>query len=131
VAYSADGATLAAAGEDRTITLFDAAAGTEKAKLAGHKNWISSLAFQPGGGTLLASGGFDRAVKLWDLATGAEAATLEGYKGTVWAVAFSPDGTLLATGSASDSIKLWDVASRTEKFPDPAPATTEAATPAE
>ena len=64
VAWSPDGTTLATA-SDRTIHLWDAAAGVRRATLEGHTNGGVRAAFHPAG-TLLASDGWDSRLRLWD-----------------------------------------------------------------
>ncbi|HSS48630.1 MAG TPA: WD40 repeat domain-containing protein [Thermoanaerobaculia bacterium] len=55
-AISPDGWTVATAGRDRRITLRDARTGAVIAgPLAGHRDEISGLAFEPGGNTLLSA----------------------------------------------------------------------------
>jgi len=81
--------------------------------LAGHTDWVYSVAFSPDG-KLLASGSSDSTVKLWDAATWQVVRTLSGHTYTVMSVAFSPDGTLLASGSSHDTVKLWDVGTGVE-----------------
>ena len=82
--------------------------------LAGHTNWVNSVAFSPDGKTL-ASGSSDATVKLWDIATGTLKTTLEGHTAPVNSVAFSPDGKTLASGSSDATVKLWDIATGTLK----------------
>ena len=111
--YSPDGRVLALAGEDKTITLRDAATGAVKKTLGGHTDIIAALAFSPDGQTL-ASAGYDKTVRLWDVASGGEKAVLKGHKNWVLAVAYAPDGKTLATAGYDKLVKLWDVAEAKE-----------------
>ena len=69
VAYSPDGKTLASAGDDGTVKLWEGATGKEQATLRGHSREVWSVAYSPDGKTL-ASGSWDGTVKLWDVTTG-------------------------------------------------------------
>jgi WD40 repeat protein/Flp pilus assembly protein TadD len=132
VAFSPDGARVAAAGNDRVIHVWDAA-GKEVLTLPGHDDWVTALAFSPDG-RLLATAGADRAVKLWDARSGTLRQVLRGHAVPVAALAFAPDGKTLASGGAqvvpssfdpasrfggtgSGEVKLWDVATGREARP--------------
>src|SRR5262245_17884634 len=91
VAFSPDGKTVASAGLDKTIKLWDVATGKERARFQGHTKEVASVVFSPDGQTL-ASGSLDHTAKLWDVTTGQERAPLWGHDHWVFAVAFSPDG---------------------------------------
>ena len=109
VACSPDARTIATAGDDGVVRLWNADTGSPLAELKGHASRVNALAFSPDGG-MLASAGDDATVRLWDprTTTGVLLGELKGHAGPVRAVTFSPDGRSLATGSADRSIRLWD-----------------------
>src|SRR5262245_33006788 len=84
--YSPDGKTLASAGYDKLIRLWDAATGTELRQLRGHYGPVSSVAFSPDG-KWLASGSWDMTVRVWDVTTGNEIRRCLGHQGGVLPVA--------------------------------------------
>jgi WD40 repeat protein len=107
LAFTPDGRTLAASYRDRTVRLWDLAAGRERHGLA-HRTDVRSMAFSPDGHTLVtASGCF---VTLWDVNSGRARAVVEAHTRPVNRVAFTADGRRLATASGDQTVKLWDVA---------------------
>jgi WD40 repeat protein len=106
LAFSPDGLTLASAGWDNTVRLWEPTTGREIVPFRGHTGIIFRLAFAPDGKTL-ATSSFDGTVKLWNLKVRAEVATLRGHRGPIPAVAFAPDGNLMATAGADGKIRLW------------------------
>lgn len=117
VGWSPDGSTLASAGSDLTVRLWDAASGRLLNTLDAHKDGITALAWSPDG-TRLATGDWANLTIVWDLSAGAADAddllTLKGHTGRVIALAWSPDGAVLATGSRDGTVRLWDVATGDE-----------------
>ncbi len=118
VACSDDGRTMATAGADRTILLWDLtdrSAPRRIARLTGHHKPVRAVAFARGG-TLLATGGEDRTIILWDLSDTSRPrrlSTLDGATSTVESVAFSPDRRSLLSGGAGRFGILWDIAKPT------------------
>ena len=65
VSWSPDGKTLATAGFDNTVRLWDAATRKEIRKYEGHTKIVMAVAISPDGKQIL-SGGNDNTAKLWD-----------------------------------------------------------------
>lgn len=110
VAFSPlDGATLAVASGDSTVSLWDLEKGANYVCHLKHDSGVTSVAFSPDGARLASASG-DGTVHLWDPATGERTAVWEGHTGWVGALAFSPDAATLASKSGWDGlVKLWDV----------------------
>jgi len=108
VAWSADGALVAAAAVSGPIVLFHAGTGTATRTLAGHGFGTASIAFHPRE-NVLASVGQDGKVRLWDAAFGEERVAFDGGAKWVEKLAWSPDGHLLATAGGK-KVRLWEYA---------------------
>ena len=109
VVFSADGARLASAADDRTAKLWDVATGQCLQTLEGHSDIVYSVTFSADNASL-ASASSDHTVKLWDAATGQCLQTLEGHSDIVYSVIFSSDDARLASASDDNTVKLWDAA---------------------
>jgi WD40 repeat protein/cellulose biosynthesis protein BcsQ len=108
LAVAPDGKTLATAGIDGVIRLWDLNERREIAQLRGHTKTVSSVAFSRDG-KMLASGSWDTTVRIWDLQTRMESLQLRGHVRPVTSVAWTPDNAALASGSQDKRVRLWNV----------------------
>ena len=106
LAWSPDGAALAAASVSGPIVLYDAATGGAKYSLPGHGFGTTSLSWQPGG-SILASSGQDGKARLWDANTGQAIAALDAGTSWVERVVWNPSGTLMIS-TAGKKLRLWN-----------------------
>jgi len=107
VGWSPDGRTLASAGWDATVRLWDPATRRPVRTLTGHAGHVTAFAWARDGRTL-ASAGVDGTVRLWEAGTGRAVRTLTGHDGPVWGVAWARDGVTLASAGADGTVRLWD-----------------------
>lgn len=120
LALSPDGKTLASAGDDAAVQLWDAATGQPKNKLTGATDWLLALTFSPDGKSVIA-GGYDGRLRSWDVASGKKGIEVPAQPAAppktpappanvVHTVAFSPDGKLIAVGGSDARIDLFQAA---------------------
>lgn len=106
LAYSPDGANLAAAGgfPATGAAVWDAVTGAQFATIA-HPGMVTALAYAPDG-SFLAAAGSDGTITFWRAGEQLAVVRVEDW---VTDIAFSPDGTLLAAARQDGTMTLWDV----------------------
>ncbi len=109
LAFSPDGAFLAASGFDQRVWIFDGRTGERLRVLEGPGQDIRALAFSPDGRQLAAAARNGR-IRTWQDAAGAQVRDLEGHRRRVHALVYSLDGSLLASGGEDRAVRLWSVA---------------------
>ncbi len=114
VAFAPDGLTLASAGVDRLVRIWDIETGRLLRSLRGHTNDIRAVLYTPDGQSL-ATGSEDRTIRLWNPKTGEPLKLLfTRYDHNICSLSLSPDGLMLARGSHNKDIKIWEVTTGTE-----------------
>jgi eukaryotic-like serine/threonine-protein kinase len=100
VAYAPDGKTIASAGDDKVIRLWNPTNGVEQTQLRGHTDIISQVAFSPDG-RLLGSVSADKTLRFWSMTNLGEARVVWQDTNSLRRIVFSPDGKLCAVGSGA------------------------------
>ena len=106
LAFSPDGTSLTAAGEDRTVQITSLRTG-ETRTLGPFPVMVTSVVFSPDGRFL--AGGSNRDLYLWRTSDWQPLGVIQAQNDRVNAVAFSPDGKMLVTGGRGSLVKIWRV----------------------
>jgi WD40 repeat protein/tRNA A-37 threonylcarbamoyl transferase component Bud32 len=95
-------------GEDNTVRLWDAEAGTEIRRYGRHELPITTVAFSSDGNEIL-SGGDDGKVWLWNRETGEQLCCMHGHQRPVRSVAFVPGRHWAVSSSLDATIRVWNL----------------------
>jgi WD40 repeat protein len=117
VAYSSDGKTIASAGFDGTVRVWDAATGKEIRRFGKPGEANRGVAVFSVGGKLLAFRSPNGSVRVWETATGKQLLEIQPDQSPSTCLAFSPDGRVLFVGRQDGTIRRWEVVSGKELAP--------------
>ncbi|APB33906.1 WD40 repeat-containing protein [Gloeomargarita lithophora Alchichica-D10] len=112
-AWSADGARIITASDDRTARVWSAQ-GRLLLTLAGHDKSVRHASFSPDG-QRMATASEDGTVRIWDR-QGRLQRVLRGHQGVVWWVSFRPDGAEILTAGDDRSIRVWNRQGEVERI---------------
>jgi WD40 repeat protein len=107
VAWGPGGRSIACAGEDRLVRVYQTAGLVLRWLAPGHEATVNALAWSADGHRLV-SAGDDGTIRLWDAESGTPGPVLRGHDGAVRGVALSPDGRHLASVGQDGTVRLWD-----------------------
>jgi len=116
LAFSPNGELIAYFG-GRTVGVWDVKSKKQLTTLSGHKDFITSIAFDPDG-QFMATASADGTAKMWEITPLKELLVLTTPEEFVGfnSIRFTPDGKRLA-GALGDTVKEWDANSGTELLP--------------
>jgi ribosome biogenesis protein YTM1 len=103
-ASSSSGPSVVAfGGSDNYLRLWDQRVPSGEAvavkPYAGHRGWISAVAWRPGSSYHVATGSHDGVVRVWDLRSSVAVGTVEEHKDKVLCVGWWGEGELLSGGA--------------------------------
>jgi WD40 repeat protein len=107
-----DETTLATAGFDGHVRIWDTASGTQTMDVVIGDQEVNAITVLPG--RRVAAGDELGTITIIDVDSGAIVATIEDTAGAVRTLAVSPDGETLARGGADDAVRLWTLDDLTE-----------------
>ncbi len=107
---SDDGKTLAAAGCDRLVRVWDISQGVKKGKLLdsieNHADWVFDVNFSANG-RYVVTASRDKSAKVWDLKAKESLVTFQGHKEVVYSAVMSPDNKMTISAGADKQIRMW------------------------
>lgn len=110
VALSPDGATIAAAGDDHRLRLWNTRTGELLSTLEGHGDWVRGAAFTIDGKSI-ASVSADHSLRLWDVAATPPGGCESGVEeGALRVLAIHPGGQQVATAGFGGDLAMHDLA---------------------
>jgi len=119
IAFAGDGKSLAAAGSDKVVRLWNLTTDRIDAELVGHEAGVVGVAMHPDG-RHAASLDSNGQVVVWDLHAKSSirrltAHTIAGDSRVVGGIAYSRDGSLLAATGYDRTVVVWDAATGRER----------------
>ena len=108
LAFSPDGAMLAAGTMDGDVILWNRTNDSEQRVPRAHLEAVHKVAFRPDG-KWLATAGSDRIARIWECPSLHMVQALRGHDRPLFSLAFNPAGDKLATGSFDGTSRIWDL----------------------
>ncbi len=108
--FSADGARIVTASDDKTARVWDSANGRPVGEPLPHESEVRSAAFSTDG-TRIVTISSGNTARVWDAASGRLIGEPLRHGAEVGSIAFSADGTRIVSVSKDQTARVWDAAS--------------------
>lgn len=108
IALSPDGKTMAGAGENGTLFLWNVSANYSVTEVKKSKNPLTAVEFGPDGRTVI-SGDNRGVLVIHDMLSGFTVRTLSGHTSTVEQIRFNHKGNFMASASKDKTVRLWNM----------------------
>jgi WD40 repeat protein len=105
VRYSADGARVITASDDRDARIWDPRTGASLVTLSGHFGRVSDASFSRDGRWAVTAG--PASAGIWDASTGELLSYLRGHEGPVVSAIFAPDSRTVLTAGTDRTVRSW------------------------
>jgi WD40 repeat protein len=119
VKYHPSGTSIATAGYDKTIRLWDANTSQEIFCQEAHSRPSYDCTFNDDG-SLLFSTGLDAYARMWDLRSGRCLWTMKGHSKGVTSISVDVTNSLCVTGGEDNLVKVWDLRKQVNAYTIPA-----------
>ncbi|GMH58532.1 hypothetical protein TrST_g1037 [Triparma strigata] len=109
VAISGDGSTVISGSQDKSVRVWDAQTGEQKALLEGHTGMVFSVDISKDGKLAVSAGYSDKTVIIWSLEGEAKELKKVDFGKYVFAVTFAPNDESLFAGGVDGLLKQYSV----------------------
>src|SRR5579859_4989671 len=115
VAWSPDGRSLASAGDDNSVLVWDAVSKNILTRFQAHTDAIKDVAWSPDG-KHIASASIDHTARIWNARTKEVKFSYRNSSSIVHDLCWSPDGRFIALAGSDHTVQIWNVWERTKIF---------------